>query len=53
MKPVYFNFKGRRQSGVVVVNNCHTVWVRIMMGATDYILIKRHKRKHKVWPEKG
>lgn len=46
---VQYTMGGIRRIGTVVKDNCRTCWVRIMMGATEYIIIKRHKKKHKVW----
>jgi hypothetical protein len=37
-----------RRLGVIVKANPYTVWVKIMIGAKKYIIIKRHKIKHHV-----
>ena len=41
-----FTVGGKRRIGVPVKINKHTMWVKIMKGARDYFIIKRHKVKH-------
>lgn len=48
MKRVYVDLSGGRRLGHVVKDNYHTVWVKILIGATTFITIKRHWNKHNV-----
>lgn len=45
---VFVDLAGKRRIGLVTEVNLHTTWVKIMMGAKSYILIKRHNKKHNI-----
>jgi hypothetical protein len=49
---VKFNIgpQGHRRLGHVIRMNNKTVVVKIMKGAKSFKIIKRHIRKHEVWP---
>lgn len=50
---VSFNLSnGRRRIGHVVRKNDKTVVVKMMKGAKTFKIIKRHIKKHNVWPYK-
>jgi len=44
--PVTVDFGGCRRLGKVMKYNHHTLWVKIMLGASTYTIVKRHKKKH-------
>jgi hypothetical protein len=47
----FVDLAGKRRIGTIVKSNIKTVWVKIMIGARTYIIIKRHRIKNKVWQE--
>ena len=42
----YFTISGKRRMGVPVKINCKTMWIKVMIGAKSYIIIKRHLVKN-------
>lgn len=44
----FVNLGTGRRLGHVVQYNWYTIWVKIMMGAKTFIVVKRHKIKHNV-----
>ena len=45
---VFVDLSGGRRIGLVTEINHKTTWVKIMMGAKTYIIIRRHNKKHNV-----
>lgn len=42
----FFTVGGVRRMGVPVKINSKTMWIKVMKGAKDYFIIKRHMTKH-------
>ena len=45
---VYFTISNKRRLGYVLSVNSKTVWVKVMIGASNAIAVKRHIFKHNV-----
>lgn len=45
---VYCNVSGVRRRCTLCIDNTYTCWVKVMIGAKSFIIIKRHKLKHNV-----
>jgi hypothetical protein len=43
-----FDTAGGRRVGTVVKSNPMSVWVKLMIGAKSYKIIKRHVKKHNI-----
>jgi len=47
-KKVRFNLSYARRTGTVIKNNEYTIIVEFLIGASEKVIIKRHKHKHNV-----
>ena len=45
---VYFTLNNKRRLGYVRIINSKTVWVRLLIGASNAVVVKRHIIKHDV-----
>ena len=45
---VYFTLNNKRRLGYVRTINSKTIWVRLLIGASNAIVVKRHIVKHNV-----